>query len=99
MYRDVRFEFLKDNPFHGDIGHAKRKQLIEYMDNHVTDFTEKQVEALFRAAIYGNISLILGGVCSYRAARRAFELLHGSFCRLSEEGREFNGYIKYQRDS
>ena len=50
-------------------------------------------EALFRAAIYGNMSLILGGVCSYRAARRAFELLHGSFCRLSEEGREFNGYI------
>ena len=42
MYRDVRFEFLKDNPFHGDIGHAKRKQLIEYMDSHVNDFTEKR---------------------------------------------------------
>lgn len=42
MYRDVRFEFLKDNPFHGDIGHAKRKQLIEYMDSHVNEFTEKK---------------------------------------------------------
>lgn len=42
MYRDVRFEFLKDNPFHGDIGHAKRKQLIEYMDSHVSEFTEKK---------------------------------------------------------
>ena len=39
MYRDVRIEFLKDNPFHGDIAHAKRKQLIEYMDSHVNEFT------------------------------------------------------------
>lgn len=50
-------------------------------------------EALFRAAVYGNMSLLIGGICSQNEARRAFELLHGCFCRLLEEGREFNGYI------
>lgn len=50
-------------------------------------------EALFRAAVYGNMSLLLGGICSQREAGRAFELLHRCFCRLLEEGREFNGYI------
>ena len=50
-------------------------------------------EALLRAAVYGNMSLILGGVCSQAEAGRAFGLLHSCFCGLLEEGREFNGYI------
>ena len=60
MYRDVRFEFLKDNPFHGDIGHAKRKQLIEYMDNHVSDFTEKQAGDISFLYINPNITQLFG---------------------------------------
>lgn len=60
MYRDVRFEFLKDNPFHGDIGHAKRKQLIEYMDNHVSDFTEKQPGDISFLYINPNITQLFG---------------------------------------
>ena len=50
-------------------------------------------EAIFRAAVYGNMSLMLGGICSQSEAERAFALLHGCFCRLLKEGREFNGYI------
>ena len=50
-------------------------------------------EALFRAAVYGDMSLFIGGICSQNEARHAFELLHGCFCRLLEDGREFNGYI------
>lgn len=52
-----------------------------------------RAEALFRAAVYGNMSLFIDGIRSQSEARRAFELLHGCFCRLLEEGREFNGYI------
>jgi hypothetical protein len=50
-------------------------------------------EALFRAAVYGDMSLFIGGICSQNEVRHAFELLHGCFCRLLEDGREFNGYI------
>lgn len=60
MYRDVRFEFLKDNPFHGDIGHAKRKQLIEYMDNHVNEFTEKSSDNISFLYINPNITQLFG---------------------------------------
>lgn len=60
MYRDVRFEFLKDNPFHGDIGHAKRKQLIEYMDSHVSDFTEKKPSDISFTYINPNITQLFG---------------------------------------
>ena len=52
-----------------------------------------RVEALFRAAIYGNISLMLTSACSEDEASRAHRLLHTCFCRLVEEAREFNGYI------
>ena len=60
MYRDVRFEFLKDNPFHGDIGHAKRKQLIEYMDSHVQDFTEKEPNHISFTYINPSITQLFG---------------------------------------
>lgn len=60
MYRDVRFEFLKDNPFHGDVGHAKRKQLIEYMDNHVNEFTEKTDGNISFLYINPNINQLFG---------------------------------------
>ena len=60
MYRDVRFEFLKDNPFHSDIGHAKRKQLIEYMDSHVQDFTEKEPNHISFTYINPNITQLFG---------------------------------------
>ena len=60
MYRDVRFEFLKDNPFHGDVGHTKRKQLIEYMDSHVQDFTEKEPTHISFMYINPNITQLFG---------------------------------------
>jgi hypothetical protein len=60
MYRDVRFEFLKDNPFHDDIGHAKRKQLIEYMDSHVNEFTEKKEGDISFTYINPSITQLFG---------------------------------------
>lgn len=41
MYRDIRFEFLKDNPFANDSNRDKCKKLITYMDNNLKEFTEK----------------------------------------------------------
>ena len=60
MYRDVRFEFLKDNPFHGDVGHAKRKQLIEYMDSHVSEFTKKKEGDISFTYINPSITQLFG---------------------------------------
>ncbi len=51
-------------------------------------------EAIFRAAVYGHFSLMLcGGVTDSQIAC-ALSALHRVFCRLEEDGREFNGYLK-----
>lgn len=41
MYRDIRFDFLKDNPFPADNSRALCRKLIQYMDSRVSEFSEK----------------------------------------------------------
>ena len=53
----------------------------------------ESAEAAMRAAVYGNLSLMLKGGRSESEIRRDLGLLQGCFCRLLKEGREFNGYI------
>lgn len=42
LYRDVRFNFIKDDPFPDDPGRAKCKQLIDYMDKNASAFNDKK---------------------------------------------------------
>ena len=51
------------------------------------------IEALFRAAVYGEISIMLAGFCSPSQTESANTLLHSVFCELESEGREVNGCV------
>ncbi len=51
-------------------------------------------EALFCAAVYGSFSLVLSDFYAETQISHALSLLHSVFCRLQEQGREFNGYLK-----
>ncbi|MBQ2999763.1 MAG: hypothetical protein IJD64_04810 [Clostridia bacterium] len=55
--------------------------------------TETQIKAVFRAAVYGEISLLFGDVFTNEDAEEAKECAQRSFRSLLEEGREFNGFI------
>ena len=50
-------------------------------------------EALFRAAVYGEISIMLAGFCSPSQIERVSTLMHSVFCELESEGREINGCV------
>jgi len=52
------------------------------------------VEALFRAAVYGDLSVMLKGHITDSELSYSFSLMHKVFCRLQQEEREFNGYLK-----
>lgn len=54
----------------------------------------ERIEAIFRAAVYGDISLQFENFRSDNDISRALKLLHGVFCSLEGEDREFNGYLK-----
>ena len=55
---------------------------------------KNSVEGIYRAAVYGSFSMYLRGYDSERRLRSAFADMHRVFCRLEEEGREFNGYLR-----
>ena len=50
-------------------------------------------EAVFRAAVFGKFSVLLGGYKSSEDIISALSLMHRAFCALEQGGREFNGYI------
>ena len=52
------------------------------------------IDALFRAAVYGDLSVMLKDFTSDAELSHALSLMHSVFCRLQQEGREFNGYLK-----
>ena len=52
-----------------------------------------RIRGLFRGAVWGNFSLLLGGILTEADLRIALEVIHRLFCELESEGREFNGYI------
>ena len=53
----------------------------------------ERAEAIFRAAVYGNFSVQLEGYRNAEDIVSALSYMHRVFCRLEEEGREFNGYL------
>ncbi len=54
----------------------------------------EHMDALFCAAVYGNFSVLLSGVRNEKDISQTLRFMHKAFCRLEEQGREFNGYIK-----
>ena len=62
------------------------------VENDERIFAER-IEALFRAALYGSISISLSGFDCEDELSRAMRILHKVFCILEAEGREFNGYL------
>lgn len=61
--------------------------------HHDSTKLRAQIRALFRAAVYGRFTLLLGGVLSDADMRCAIDEVHSAFCELESEEREFNGYI------
>ena len=54
----------------------------------------EDAEALFCAALYGDLSVMIKDFFTDADISYAFSLMHSVFCRLQQEGREFNGYVK-----
>lgn len=52
------------------------------------------VESIYRAAVYGSFSICLRGYENEDDIREAQKEMHRAFCRLEEQGREFNGYVR-----
>ena len=57
------------------------------------DILRRSIRAVFRAAVYGDLSLLLGSVLTDEDVPLSLKTVHESFCELESEGREFNGYI------
>ncbi len=58
------------------------------------EYFEESIESVFRAAVYGIISLMLKGYSSKSQMENASKCISRVFSSLQDEGREFNGYIK-----
>ena len=54
---------------------------------------EKEIKAIFRAAVYGNVSLLFGNIFTNEDANEAKESANRAFRALLEEGHEFNGFL------
>jgi hypothetical protein len=54
---------------------------------------EAQAEALFRAAVYGEISMMFSKFRSSEEIRRGTEKIYSVFCELEKQGREINGCV------
>ena len=63
-------------------------------DSEEYEFVKAHIRALFRAAVYGNFSLL----CESARTRSEYDRFTGTinkvFCELESEKREFNGYIQ-----
>lgn len=51
------------------------------------------IRGIFRAAVFCRLSLLLDGCSERQETATLLSLCHRAFCELSEEAREFNGYI------
>ena len=58
------------------------------------DKTELQIKAVFRAAVYGEISLLFGDIFTNEDTERAKECTQKAFRALLEDVHEFNGFIQ-----
>ena len=52
-----------------------------------------RIESIFKAALYGDLSIQLEGYTGKADIERAMSCMHRAFCSLEAQGREFNGYL------
>lgn len=76
-----------------DIAEGHATMPITISANVGSHFAER-IRAIYRSAVWGDISLLLRGVLCPTDAKTALDRAHRAFCDLQAEGREFNGYIK-----
>ena len=55
--------------------------------------SENEIKAAYRAAVYGEISILFGNIFTDEEAERARDQAGRAFRALLEENREFNGFI------
>ena len=55
--------------------------------------SENEIKAAYRAAVYGEISLLFGNIFTKEDAESAKESTRRAFCELLEEKHEFNGFV------
>lgn len=51
------------------------------------------IRGIYRSAVYTRLSLLLEGISDPDGTSALLSLCHQAFCELSEEAREFNGYL------
>ena len=52
------------------------------------------IRALYRASVYGDLSIMCGGIRSLGEVKELSRVFGESFCELESEGREINGFMK-----
>lgn len=62
--------------------------LLEWNENFY-----EELRRIYLHGIYGRFSLLVKGVLSHEDFANVLSLCHRLFCELSEENREFNGYL------
>ena len=55
--------------------------------------TEEEIKAAYRAAVYGELSLLFGNILTQEDAEKEKERAMRAFRELLEENHEFNGFI------
>jgi len=72
---------------------SPERELFALIRTEREDCTETTVKAIFRAAVYGNISLLFGNIFNNSDLEEAKECANRAFRSLLEEGHEFNGFL------
>jgi len=72
---------------------APEQELVALVGNENSERTEAEIKAIFRAAVYGEFSLLFGNIFSSEDAEEAKECANRAFRSLLEEKHEFNGFL------
>ena len=72
---------------------APEKSIAALVVTNDPDVREEMIKSVFRASVYGEISLLFGNVFTKEDAAGIKEDAKRAFCSLLEEEREFNGFI------
>ena len=54
---------------------------------------KSRIRAVYRAGVWGRFSLLCTGICVPEETDRCLSFIHGAFCELDRERREFNGFM------
>ncbi len=72
---------------------APEREIAALVRSENAGRTESEIKAIFRAAVYGEISLLFGDIFTKEDAEEAKECAQRAFRSLLEEKHEFNGFL------